>query len=132
MGRLAAILGALIGLLLVPLALVSPTWLLLLPAHLLFTLLALAATVAEGLAGRAERARQWGFGHLVATIAMIGALELGARVDGSRWWLIPWVLVLLWGWLPITVSGVAGWAGDEIRGRRSARAVKRRKQAWMQ
>lgn len=129
MGRLGAVIGALVGVLLVPLALVSPTYVLLLPAHLIFTALAVVAAVLEGLAGRPERARLWGFGHLVASIAMIGALELGARVSGTSWWVLPWILVLLWGWLPISIAGLSGWAGEYIRQRRSDRAVRLRRQA---
>ena len=80
--RLAAILGGLVGVLLVPLALAAPTSLLLLPAHLAFCALASAAAIGEGLAARPERARLRGAWSLVATIGMVAALQLGSGVDG--------------------------------------------------
>src|SRR5688500_7340947 len=108
MSRLAAILGGLVGMLLVPLALVAPTALLLLPAHFAFTALATAAALGEGVAGRPERARLWGWWHLVVSIVTVGGLELGSRLDGRGYWVVPWVFVLAWGWLPPVVGGLAG------------------------
>lgn len=129
MGRLAAVLGALLGILLVPLALVAPTAILLLPGHLAFTVLATAGAVGEGIAGRPERARLWGASHLVASIAMVGALELGSRVDGRAYWIVPWVFAVIWGWIPAVVGGLSGWMGEAIRRKLSDRAVRRRHQA---
>src|SRR5687768_7223715 len=114
MRRLLAIFGGLLGALLVPLALAGPTAWLLIPAHLAFTILATVAAVLEGFAGYPERARIWGFGHLVATLAMVGALELGADLrDGSAWyWFAPWIAAAVWGWVPMVAAGLAGWGGE--------------------
>jgi hypothetical protein len=105
---LAAIVGGLLGGLLVPLALAAPTSLLLIPAHFLFTLLASIAALGEGLSGRPQRARAWGGAHLLASILMVAGLEVGARVHEVRYWIGPWILALLWGWLPMVVGGAAG------------------------
>ena len=126
MGRLAAVLGALLGVVLVPLALVAPTAILLLPGHLAFTALATAGAIGEGVAGRPERARLWGALHLVGSIAMIAALELGSRVDGRAYWIVPWLFAVIWGWIPAVAGGLAGWLGEGIRRKLSDRAVRRR------
>jgi hypothetical protein len=125
--RLLAIFGALLGILLVPLALIGPTAVLLLPAHLAFTATATAGALGEGVAGHPERARWWGLMHLVGSFAMVGALELGARIiEHSAYWVVPWTAAVLWGWIPSVTAGVAGWAGEGILRWRSGRAVRLR------
>jgi len=129
MRRLTAIFGGLTAALLVPLALSGPTAWFLIPAHGLFTVLAIFGPLAEGLAGHPGRARLWALGYLVATALMIGALELGAEVRGSaRWyWGAPWLAALAWGWIPPVVSGFAGTLGEARRRRLSSAAVERRR-----
>jgi hypothetical protein len=129
MARLAAIFGGLTGLLLPFLALVAPTAWLLLPAHLLFSGLVCLASIGEGLSSRPERARRWGLGYLVSTLLAIGAFDLGARVADRAYWLVPWTILLAWGWIPPVVAGLAGWGGDGLRAWRSGRAVRRRHRA---
>lgn len=126
MGRLFAVLGGLFGVLLVPLSLVAPTAWLVLPGHLALTVLATVAALHAGWIGRAERARLWGLGYLVATIAMVAALQLGREVSGGVWWVFPWFAAVLWGWIPPVVAGLSGWVGDAVRDARSRRAVRRR------
>jgi hypothetical protein len=125
--RLLAIVGALLGVLLVPIALVGPTAWLVVPAHALFSLLVTVAAVIDGLSGRAERARVWGIGYMVASLATIGALQFGSTVEGRAYWVVPWVAMLAWGWAPPVVAGLAGWAGELVRAWRSDRSVQRRK-----
>lgn len=127
--RLLAILGGLLVVVSVPLALARPTAWLLLPAHLALTVIATCGALAEGLRGRAERARLWGFGYLTATLLVVGTLELAARVRGvwAGYWGPAWVALLLWGWFPPLVAGMAGMVGDARARRRTARAVRRRK-----
>jgi len=128
MGRVAAVFGGLVGVLLVPLALAAPTAWVLVPAHLLFSVLVTIATTGEGFAGRPERARLWGLAYLVASVAMVAALELGAGVRSSRYWIGPWVLVLLWAWVPPVAAGLAGWMGEareRALGRRAVRSRRR-------
>lgn len=126
MGRVAAILGALLGLFLVPLALTGPTAWLCLPVHFAFALGVTAGAVGEGVAGHPERARVWGAGYIVVSIAMVGALELGSTVAQRSYWLFPWLVLLLWGWAPPVAAGLSGMLGEHIRLLRSNRAVKRR------
>ena len=128
MGRLLAIFGGLIGVLLVPLALVSPTAWLLLPAHLAFTVLATVAALGSGVAGRPGRARAWGVGHLLASIAMVTALEIGSRAaGGSCYWIVPWLPAVMWGWIPSVAGGLSGWFGESVSRYRSSRAIRRRR-----
>ncbi len=128
MGRLAATLGALSGLLLVPLALSRPTAVLVVPGHLAFCVMVCAGAVIEGFLGYPERARLWGFGYLVLTTLVVAALELGATSRGLAWtyWGIPWSAILVWGWIPPVVAGVAGVAGHARQHRLARGAVRRR------
>ncbi len=131
MRRLAAIFGGLFGVLLIPLGLAGPTAWLLVPAHLGFTIIAAVGATLEGLMGYGERARLWGLFYLVATIAMVGTLELAATARGSSelYWMAPWVGALVWGWIPPVVSGLAGTFGEERARNMNRRAVQHRKRA---
>jgi hypothetical protein len=124
--RLAAILGGLVGVLIVPLALVAPTSILLIPAHLGFALLATFGAVGEAVVARPERSRIWGLWFLVASIAMVAALQFGSQVDGRAYWMLPWIAALAWGWIPPVVAGIAGWGGDALRERRTRQVVRAR------
>jgi hypothetical protein len=130
MRRLAAIIGGLLGVLLVPLALSRVTALFLLPAHGLLTVVAVVGAFAEGWSGYPERAKLWGLGFLVATALMLGTLEFAsdARAAGSSYWAAPWVAVLVWGWIPPVVAGLSGALGGLRRRALSSRAVALRRQ----
>lgn len=131
MGRLLAIFAGLLAVLLVPLALGGPTTLLLLPAHLGLALVVSTGAALDGLDGYPERARRWGFFYLLATLAMVLALEVGAGVRGKAlgYWGVPWAVMLLWGWIPPVVSGFAGMVGAARERRLVKRAVRRRRDA---
>lgn len=124
MSRLLAIISALFGLTLVPLALVGPTAWLVVPAHALFAAQVTMITLLDGVAGRSERARVFGAVYLVLSMAVVGALEFGSALEGRRYWIVPWFAMLLWGWIPPVVAGLSAWAGDTVRGWRSDRAVR--------
>ena len=128
MSRLLAIHAGLLGIVLVPLALSGPTALLLVPAHLGFSAIVALGAVWDGIDGWPERARRWGAFYLVATLAMVAALELGAdaRGGGLGYWGVPWTAALCWGWLPPVVAGLAGWWGAARQARRIRRIVHRR------
>jgi hypothetical protein len=129
--RLLVILAGLLAVLLVPLALSGPTALLLLPAHLAFAIVTSTGALLDGFDGWPERARRWGFVFLVVSLATVGALQLGADVRGLAmgYWGIPWLGVLLWGWVPPVVCGFAGVMGSARRDRLVRRAVARRRAA---
>ncbi|MCA9493710.1 MAG: hypothetical protein KC621_27445 [Myxococcales bacterium] len=129
MARLLALFAGLVAFLLVPLALSAPTALLLPPSHLLLSALVSMGAVTDGLAGRPERARRWGFFYLLATLAMVVSLEVGARVRGEAlaYWGVPWVVVAVWGWIPPLVAGGAGMLGSGTERRRVRSAVRRRR-----
>lgn len=127
MGRILAVFGGLVGLLLVPLALAGPTAWLLLPAHGVFALLATAGSVVEGVAGRPQRARLWLLGYLVASVAMVAGMELGSMVRGQSYWTLPLAILLLWAWIPAAVAGVAGWFGEHRLLARTRRSRRRRR-----
>ncbi len=129
MRGLLAIFGALIGLLIIPLGLVPPTTVLLVPGHLLLTVLATVGALTEGLGGRPERARLWGFGYLVSSVLAVGALEIASHRTESSWWLAPWFLMVIWGWIPPAVAGAAGWLGEPIAKNRLKRVLRRRRKA---
>lgn len=131
MERLLALFAGLLGVLLVPLALSGPTALLLLPSHLGLSLVVSLGAALDGLDGRPERARRWGFFYLLATLGMVAALEIGGLAHGRTWtyWGVPWGAALIWGWVPPVVSGVAGALGRTRERRLSRRAVRLRKVA---
>lgn len=123
------VLATVTGLLLPPLALSAPTAILVVPGHLLFAVLVVIGAVIGGWAGRPEGPRAWMLGYLVITLATAAALEVGAELRGAGlgYWGIPWTAVLLWGWLPPVVAGLAGWLGVQRRQRLSRRAVAARR-----
>jgi hypothetical protein len=113
-----------------PLALSAPTGLLVVPAYALLCLVVAAGAAVDAFGGRPARCGAWGFGHLLATIALVTALDVGGRVQGGTWgqWGVPFAFVLVVGWLPPVVAfGGAMLAVD--RGRRRARRVVRRRRA---
>ncbi len=126
MRRLLAILAGSLGFVSMPLALSSITSWLLVPCHAVLTAVACAGAVAEAGGGRPERARLWGLAYLVATALMLGALEVGAA-RGGGYWSLPLAAVLMWGWVPPLVAGLAGWWGGARRRRLATRAVRQRK-----
>ncbi len=126
MRRLLAIVGALLALCTVPLGLVGPTSLLLLPAHAALTLIATVGAVLEGARGAPERARAWGFGHLIATFGVMLAFELGRRATVGGWWVIPWLGIVSWGWVPMVVAGGSGWIGEWVLRWRNRRTLRGR------
>lgn len=130
MTRLIALLAGLLAVLLVPLALSGPTALLAAPAHFAFSLAVATGAVLDGLDGWPTRARRWGFVYLVATIAMIAALQVGAdaRGAGLGYWGIPWIAVLAWGWIPPVVASAAGALGA-ARARRLTHVARQRRAA---
>lgn len=125
------IVAGLLAFLLVPLALSGPTSLFLLPAHLAFAAVTSTGALLDGFDGCPERARRWGFVFLVASAAMVGALELGAdvRSTGMLYWGPAWLGALLWGWIPPVVCGMAGVMGEGRQERLVRRAVRARRRA---
>ncbi|MEQ1508743.1 MAG: hypothetical protein ABMB14_41330, partial [Myxococcota bacterium] len=129
--RLLAIVAGLLAILLVPLALSGPTALLCPPAHLALAVTCCIGSVLDGLDGWPERARRWGFFYLVASIAMVAALELGADVRSQTWgyWGIPWVMAMVWGWIPPVVAGMGGMVGEVRQRRLTTKVVRHRRRA---
>lgn len=127
MARLAAVFGALLALLLVPLALAPTTAWLLLPAHLVFTVLVSCAALGEGWVGHPGRARAWGGSYLVASVLMVAALELGGRVHTPGYTWLPWTCALIWGWTAPLAAGLGGMLGEQRRRHLIGRAVAARK-----
>lgn len=122
--RLLSACGGVLAVLLLPLSLSGPTAWLLLPAHLLLTAVAALGAALEGLTARPERARIWGLGYLVATLLVAGGLELVTQVrQADAWyWGPPWLGLVIWGWVPPLVAGLAGAFGDlRLARRRRAR-----------
>lgn len=124
-----AVFGGLTGLLVMPLGLVGPTAWVLVPAHAAFTALCVVGALAEAVRGRGEAARRWGLWHVVATIGAMVGFELGRRASGGAWWIVPWLLILCWSWIPIVVGGLAGMFGDWAGRAWDRRVVERRRRA---
>ncbi len=129
MSRALATFAALLGLLLGPLALSGPTAWLLIPVHAVFSIAVATGAVLDGWSGHPERARQWGLGYLVASAVAVGALQLGAETRGAGlgYWSGPWLAVLIWGWIPPLLAGMAGWIGEYRERRLVRRSVRARK-----
>lgn len=129
MSRLLAIVAGLLAVLLVPLALSGPTALMLLPAHLAFAAVVCTGAVLDGFDGWPTRARRWELLFLVVSVAMVAALQLGAEVRGlwMGYWGIPWIGVLLWGWIPPLICEMAASMGSVRQQTLTRRAVARRR-----
>lgn len=122
-----AVFGGLTGVLIVPLGLVAPTAWLLVPAHAAFTALCVMGAVLSGARGAADAARRWGAWHAVATIGAMTGFELGRRAQEGIWWMAPWLLILIWAWIPMVVAGLAGAVGEAVRRSWDQRVVARRR-----
>jgi hypothetical protein len=111
------------------LALSSGTSWLVVPGHLLFSLVAVVAALSALVEGRPGRARTIGLLYLGFSVAAAAALGWGAEMRGERWsWVLPWVAMLAWGWVPPVVSAVSAW-GAAARARSVRRAVVRNRKA---
>lgn len=125
---LLAIVAALAGLLLVPLALAAGTAWLVLPAHLGFSVLCCVSAVLAGLSGRPWQARVVGLAYLGLSLAMVVALSVGAQVRAGSWyWVVPWAGVLLWAWIPPPVALLAAELAKVRRAQRTRWTVGRRR-----
>lgn len=129
MRRLLAIFGGLTGILILPLGLVAPTAWLLVPAHAAFTALCILGALLSAARGAADAARRWGAWHIVATIGAMTGFELGRRAQEGAWWMAPWLLILLWAWIPMVVAGLAGAVGERLGRAWDQRVVARRRVA---
>lgn len=136
MGRLLAIFAGCSALLLVPLSLSPPTaWLLVAPTHLALALLTCTGGLVDGVAGRPEAVRRWGLFYLLASLAMVAALEIGGLFRAPRlmgttvpglYWGGAWCLVLTWGWIPPVFCGGMAMVGELRQRRRMNRVLRRR------
>ena len=129
MGRLLGMFGGLFALLLVPLALAPHTSWLLLPGHLLFSLVTIGGTLQQGFEGRPRGAQAWGALYVAVSIGIAIALETGAGARESWYWMAPWSILLLWAWIPAICIVFGSWIGEVRRNRLSQYAVRKRKQA---
>jgi hypothetical protein len=87
---------------------------------------AILSTVA-GLGARGGEARAWGLWSVLTTLGLGAALHVASWADGGRAWWGPFVLVLLWGWIPPVVAALAGALGDEAWVVASRLAARRRR-----
>lgn len=116
MARLLAVFGVLWGLMLGPLGLSAVTSWLLIPGHAVFSVLVVLGTLVAAWGGYPRRVRFWGAWYLLASGAMVGGLFLGSHAQGqSLYWMVPWVGVLLWAWIPPVVVALARWFGVVVR-----------------
>lgn len=128
MQALLGVIAALLGSVLVPLALAGGTAWLVVPGHLMLAAACTGGAVLAGLGGRPGRARAFGGGYLLASLAMVAALGLGSDVRGGSWyWMVPWSLVLCWGWVPPVVAGAMAFVGTSRRRSRTRSVVRRRR-----
>ncbi|TVQ91122.1 MAG: hypothetical protein EA397_11550 [Deltaproteobacteria bacterium] len=127
---LLALFTTLLGAMLIPLALASGTAWLLLPGHLVFSILCCLGPILAALGGRSWRARTYGLGYLALSIALVIALAIGSEVrEGSWYWILPWAGGLLWAWIPPVIATGSAWVADLRRAQRTASVVSRRRKA---
>lgn len=128
MQGLTAVLAGLLAVVLVPLALAGGTAWMLLPGHLLFAITCALGAILAGWDGHPGRARAFGGGYLVATLAVVLALTVGSEArDGSWYWMLPWALGLFWAWVPPVIAGIFAEIGTSRRRARTRRVVRRRR-----
>lgn len=121
--------AGLFAVLFVPLGLAPVTSWMIIPAHFTFTLLTVAGMSLAGLSGRKNAVPWWLWGYLVATALASFGLELGAsaRSSGVGYWIISWTGMLLWAWIPISLSFIFGPLANYRHRRLSRKSVKERK-----
>ena len=127
MGRLLGGFGLLFALFLIPLALAPNVIWLVLPGHLVFSVVVVAGALQQGFDGHQGGARLWGALYLIATICIAIAMEWGASGRGSDYWLVPWAVLLIWGWIPAVAILAGVWMAPVRRRRLNALAIKHRK-----
>ena len=118
-----------LGVLVVPLAASPVTSWLGVAVHLGLTVQCVVLSLVAGLAARGGEARAWGLWSVLGTLAIGAALHVASWAEGGRAWWGPFVLVLLWGWIPPLVAAVAGALGDEVWELASRRAARRNRAA---
>lgn len=129
-GRPLALVAGLLVAVQLPLALSAPTALFGVVAYALQCAAITSGAAVDAFQGRAARCRWWGFSHLVASVFVVAALDVGGRVHGAALahWGVPFAFVLAVGWIPPLLSfGLAAFASD--RGRRRIRRVVRARRA---
>lgn len=125
---LLALFAALLGVLMVPLALASGTAWLLLPAHFFFTVLCSLGPILAALGGRPWRARLYGLGYLAATLAVVVSLSVGSEArEGSWYWILPWAGGLIWAWFPPVIAAGCAYLAGLRREQRTGSVVRRRR-----
>ena len=129
MGRLLGGFGILLALFLIPLSLTPSVIWMVLPGHLLFSCLVCAGALQQGFDGHQNGARLWGALYLVATLGISGAMEWGAAGWQNDYWLVPWGILLVWGWIPAAAILAGAWIAPARRRRLNAMAVRKRKRA---
>jgi hypothetical protein len=127
MGRLLAGFGGLFALVLVPLALAPNVIWMVIPGHLIFSIIVTLGALQQGFDGRRRGAQAWGGLYLVTSLAIAWAMDSGAYSRNSGYWMVPWALLLTWGWIPAVAISVGVSVGPARRRRLNAKVVQRRK-----
>lgn len=128
MGRLLAGFGILFGLLLVPIALAPNVVWMVIPGHLVFSVLVILGALQQGFEGNEFGAKAWGVLYLITSVGIAIAMEFSGATRDSWYWMVPWAMMLTWAWVPAIAIAVGAWMGPIRRRRLSAAAVRKRKQ----
>ena len=127
MGRLLGGFGFVLGALLIPLALAPNIIWLVLPGHIVFSELVCTGAFIAGFQGNAMAVRLWGGFYALISVGLALTMDLGSSARESWYWMIPWTILLMWGWIPAVVVTGSLWLAP-IRARRlDAVAISKRR-----
>ena len=129
MGRLLGGFGLLLALFLIPLSLTPSVIWMVLPGHLLFSCVVCVGVLQQGFDGQLNGTRLWGAIYLLTSIAIAISMETGGAGWQSDYWLVPWGMLLLWGWIPAVAILVGSWIAPVRLRRLNSIAVRKRKHA---
>ena len=99
MGRLISGFGILFAIALVPLALAPNVVWIVIPGHLIFSLVVTLGAAQQGFDGQPRGVSGWGVLYVATSIAIATAMSFGEQTRMSWYWMVPWAFMLLWGWL---------------------------------
>lgn len=127
MGRLVAGFGLLFALALVPLALAPNVVWMVIPGHFVFSLVVTLGAAHQGFVGHSRGVTGWGVLYMVTSIAIAASMGFGEETRLSWYWMVPWALMLVWGWIPAVTILFASMFAPARRRRLNAKAIRSRK-----
>ena len=102
---------------------------LVLPGHLIFSILVSVGALQQGFDGSTLGAKAWGVLYVATSFGIAIAMELGGGARDSWYWMVPWSFLLIWGWAPAIAIAAGAWMAPIRLRRLNATSIRKRKRA---